>query len=114
MLDDISDSLSFSPNEELYNSNIFKYKEFIINKDCFSYKIKILLDQGKIKLKSMNYELNLTKQDFSNLIDIEFKTTNDVIKFILNSFSLGNITIKEIIPNKIMKLMKYAMNMKIN
>ena len=104
MFDDISDYLSFSPKEELYNSNIFKYKEFIINKDCFSYKIKILLDQGKIKLKSMNYELNLTKQDFSNLIDIEFKTTNDVIKFILNSFSLGNITIKEIIPNKIMKL----------
>ena len=104
MIDDISNSFSSSIKDELYNSNNLNQKAFIIYKDSLSYKIKLVIEEGFIKLKSLNYELKLSKEEFSNIIGIEFKTLNNAFNFIIDSFSLGNINLKEIISNKIIKL----------
>ena len=104
MIDDIPNSFSFSAKDKLYNSNNLNQKAFIIYKDSLSYKIKLVIEEGFIKLKSLNYELKLSKEEFSNIIGIEFKTLNNAFNFIIDSFSLGNINLKEIISNKIIKL----------
>ena len=92
-------------SENLINSSI-KSKEFNINKDNLSFKIKIELEDNKINIKILNYELKLNTEEFSILTDIKFKEINEVFEFIINEFSKSHleINIKEIFDNKLLKL----------
>ena len=95
-----------SSEEEYYynNTSFLNNKEFNLYKDNLLYKIKLIIEQEKLILKSFNYEIKLNKDELSELFNIQFKTINDAFKYISNCFIQGNITIKEIITNKIIKL----------
>ena len=100
---DISDSFCNSFNNK-NNLGFIKNIKFKICKDNLSYFLNVSNEAQLIIFRIMNYELRLNKQEFSNLIHIDFKSIDDAYQFIINTFSQNNMNIKEILINKIIKI----------
>ena len=99
----ISDSFynTFNNNNNLGFIKNIKYKIF---KDNLSYFLNVSIEAEQIIFKIMNYELKLNKQEFSNLIHIDFKSLDEAFQFIINTVSQHNIIIKEVLINKIINI----------
>ena len=86
------------------NYNIYNFREFKLYNNNIPYNIKIIINNDKLIFRLLNYELQLNKEEISALINMKFNTINDAFQFIIKHFIQGNIKIKEIYVNKIIKL----------
>ena len=86
------------------NYNIYNFREFKLYNNNIPYNIKIIINNDKIIFRLLNYELQLNKEEISALINMKFNTINEAFQFIIKHFIQGNIKIKEIYVNKIIKL----------
>ena len=82
------------------------YKEYVLTKDKVKYTIKIGKTKSKIIIDCIHYEY---KSNLEELIQISklfniCKTIEEVYEFIINLFNKKKVSIKEIIPNKSLKL----------
>ena len=99
--EDKDKDLCLDPSEEQ-----IEFKEYSISKDNIKYNIKISLTKGKININCIHYE---NKFNLDELIKISklfsiCKSIEEVYEFIINLFNKKKISIKEIIPNKILKI----------
>jgi len=92
--------------EDIYNNNNTEFKlikVFKLYKDNTLYKLEIKIKNDNIIFEILNYQLSLNKEEFITLINIQFKTLNDLYQFIINKCIQGYIEIKDI-KNKFIKI----------
>ena len=102
----IEDFNNSQEKEDIYNNNNTEFKiikVFNLYKDNKLYKLEIKIKDDNIIFEILNYQLILNKEDFITLINIQFKTLNDLYQFIINNFIQGYIEIKDI-KNKFIKI----------
>ena len=86
------------------NNEYTKYNIYNINKDNLEYKVEIGIKNDNIIFKIMDYQLNLNKEDFINLINIQFETIEDIFIFINTKFANQQININNITNKNLIKL----------
>ena len=82
------------------------WKEYSLSKDKVKYNIKAGKTRTKIILNCIHYEYKSNLEDLiqiSKLFNI-CKSIDEIYEFIINLFNKKKVTIKEIIPNKTLKL----------
>ena len=82
-----------------------KYKEFNIIKDNITYIIKIIKKENFISIIHENYEVTLSNNYLSKLVEIKINTIDEAYLFILGIFNNGKVTITDIFENKMMKIL---------
>ena len=98
MMKDID--ICLKPEEEIES------KEFTLSKDNIKYNIRVIKTKLKLILSCIHYEF---KSNIEELITISklfniCKSIEEVYEFIINLFNKQKVFIKEIIPNKTLKL----------
>ena len=81
-------------------------REYSLTKDKIKYNIKVGKIKSKIIISSIHYEYKSNLEDLiqiSKLFNI-CKSIDDVYEFIINLFNKKKVSIKEIIPNKTLKI----------
>ena len=92
--------IGLKPEEEIES------KEYSLTKDNIKYNIKVIKTKLKLILSCIHYEF---KSNIEELITISklfniCKSIEEAYEFIINLFNNNKVSIKEIIPNKTLKL----------
>ena len=75
------------------NEDSSNFKDFTLIKE---YKITITKKENNINIICKNYNIQLNKNDLSNITNITFNTVEEVYNFIINLFEEKKVKIKEI------------------
>ena len=97
---DLNKSISKEDNNEYKSYNVYN-----ITQDNEEYKVDIKINNDNIFFKILNYELNLNKENFIRLINIQFKTIEEIYHFINNKFANRQIDIKKSTDYTLIKIM---------
>jgi hypothetical protein len=86
--------------------NLIEYKEYYLIKENNAYKIIIgkIKQKNKIVIQSNNFEIQFYNDDLTKLLKKEFKNIDESFEYIINIFDNNKVYLKEIIVNKIMRL----------
>ena len=94
-----------SDDNNLYeNRDEIKEKKYILTKDNVSYEIEVNEISNIIHIKYKNYEISLTFDEISKIINISINSKDEVYKYIINIFEQNEVIIKDIIDNEKIRL----------
>ena len=94
-----------SDDNNLYeNRDEIKEKKYILTKDNVSYEIEVNEISNIIHIKYKNYEISLTFDEISKIINISINLKDEVYKYIINIFEQNEVIIKDIIDNEKIRL----------
>ena len=99
------------------NDDVVDFKEFKIKKENNEYIVAIGIKEDNIIMKIESYELELYHKDIQKImnITIENNSIEKMFEFFIESFEKEKVSIKEILINKILKLViTYGVNNKEN
>ena len=103
-MDKITENKLILLNNSKVNGKLIDYEEFYLMYTNLIFKLIIGKKEEGIIIKTKNYIISFNRNDLSSLIWYNFKTIDEMYRFIINLFSKNKVFINSIENNKNLKL----------